>query len=89
MVGKRGGDVVQKYLYQYVSDLMTSHLEQRFPHNGNRAVPREVMVHYFVSSFLALLTWWLDHDMPCSADEMDAIFNALTMPGIKNALRSR
>ncbi len=89
MVGKRGGDVVQKYLYQYVSDLMTSHLEQRFPRGGNRAVPHEVMVHYFVSSFLALLTWWLDHEMPYSADEMDAIFNALTIPGIKNALRSR
>ncbi len=89
MVGKRGGEVVQKYLYRYVSDLLKSHLEQRFPVTAEMAVPREVTVHYYVSSFLALLTWWLDHDMPYTADQMDAMFNALTMPGVKNALRTK
>jgi AcrR family transcriptional regulator len=89
MVGKRGGEVVQKYLYQYIFDLMKNHLKQRFPTTADLALPREVITHYFVSSFLALLTWWLDHDMPYTADEMDGMFNTLTMPGLKNALRSR
>ena len=89
MVGKRGGEVVQKYLYQYVADLLKSHLEQRFPGTADLAVPREVVVHYFVSSFLALLRWWLDHDMPYTADQMDAMFNALTMPGIKKAMGTK
>ncbi len=89
MAGKRGGEVIQKYLYQYFSGLMKSHLDQRFPGAADVTVPRDVMVHYFVSSFLALLTWWLDRDMPYTADQMDAMFNALTMPGVKNALRSK
>ncbi len=89
MVGKRGGEIMQKHLYQYFSDLMRSHLDQRFPDAGDVAVPREVLVHYFVSSFLALLTWWLDRDMPYRAEQMDAMFNTLTMPGINNALRRK
>jgi AcrR family transcriptional regulator len=89
MVGKRGGEVVQKYLYQYISDLMKKHLDQQIPSSTKLAVPREVMVHYFVSSFLALLTWWLDHDLPYPADQMDATFNALTLPGIKKAMGTK
>ncbi len=87
MVGKQGGEVVQKYLYQYVSEMMQEHLYRQIGSNRNLAVPREVLIHYFVSSFLALLTWWLDHDMPYSAERMEEIFQTLTMPGYQKALR--
>jgi AcrR family transcriptional regulator len=89
MVGKRGGETLRKLLYQYITDLMKSHLEQQIPDDKNMAVPREAAIHYFISSFLALLTWWLDSDMPCSADRMYQIFNALTMPGFNSALGIR
>ncbi len=88
MVGKQGGEVVQKYLYQYVSELMTNHLKQQMASARNLTVPSEILVHYFVSSFLALLTWWLDHNMPYSAERMEEIFETLTLPGYKNALRT-
>ncbi len=86
MVGKQGGEVVQKYLYQYVTDLMREHLNRQIDSARNLTVPREILIHYFVSSFLALLTWWLDHDMPYTAERMEEIFQTLTMPGYKNAL---
>lgn len=86
MMGKQGGEVVKKYLYQYVSDLMKNHLNRQIAQTKNLVVPREILVHYFVSSFLALLTWWLDHDMPYSAERMEEIFNTLTLPGYKSAL---
>ncbi len=86
MIGKQGGEVVQKYLYQYVSELMREHLNRQIDSARNLAVPREILVHYLVSSFLALLTWWLDHDMPYTAERMEEIFQTLTMPGYKNAV---
>ncbi|MBI4789044.1 MAG: TetR/AcrR family transcriptional regulator [Chloroflexi bacterium] len=86
MVGKSGGETVRKLLYQYISGLMKSHLEQSIPDDENMAVPREVVVHYFISSFLALLTYWLDNDMPYSPEKMDAMFQQLVMPGVKAAL---
>ena len=86
MIGKQGGEVVQKYLYQYVSELMKSHLNRQIGPARPLTVPREVLVHYVASAFLALLTWWLDHDMPYSAERMEEIFNTLTVPGMTRAL---
>ncbi len=89
MVGKSSGETVRKLLYEYISDLMKSHLEQNIPNDKNLAVPRAVAIHYFISSFLALLTWWLDNDMPYSAEQMDQIFKTLTLPGFNSALVTR
>jgi AcrR family transcriptional regulator len=89
MVGKRGSETVRKLLYQYITTLMKSHLEQTLPDDGKMAVPREVAVHYFVSSYLALLTWWLDNDMPYPAERMDEMFTMLTQPGFSIALNNR
>ncbi|HEX7587977.1 MAG TPA: TetR/AcrR family transcriptional regulator [Anaerolineae bacterium] len=89
MVGKRGGEAVRKLLYQYITGLMRRHLEMQIPDNNSTAVPREVAVHYFISSFLALLTWWLDNDMPYTAERMDEIFKTLTLPGFNRALGIR
>lgn len=88
MTGEQGGEVMQKYLYRYIYELMKNHLDRRIASNRNLAVPGEILVHYFVSSFLALLTWWLDHDRPYSPERMEEIFQTLTLPGYKNALRS-
>ena len=86
IVGKRGSETVRKLLYQYISGLMKSHLEKSIPDNENMAVPREVAIHFFISSFIALLTWWLDNDMPYTAERMDQIFQALTLSGFNSAL---
>lgn len=89
LVGKQGGEVVQKYLYQYVTDLMRDHLKRRVPNEKNLAVPREVMAHHLVSSFLALLTWWLDHDMPYTAEQMDAMFRHLNKTTLQVLLETK
>ena len=34
------------------------------------------------SALLALLTWWLDHELPCPPEQMDEIFRQLTIPGV-------
>ncbi len=86
IVGKQGGEVVQKYLYQYISDLMKEHLNRQIASARNLTVPGEILMHYFVSSFLALLTWWFDHGMPYSAERMEEIFQTLTLPGYQKAL---
>jgi AcrR family transcriptional regulator len=89
LVGKSGGEVVRKLLYQYVAGLMKIHLEQLIPNDENMAAPRAPAVHFYISSFLALLTWWLDNDMPYTAERMDQIFNTLTLPGFNSALGIR
>jgi hypothetical protein len=85
LIGKRGGEAVHKLLYPYIADLK-SHLEKSIPNNKNMVVPRELAIHFFISSFLTLLTWWLDHGMPYTPERMDQIFHTLTLSGFNSAL---
>ncbi len=52
------------------------------------SVPLDIVTHYVASSLMALITLWLDRDLPYTAEQMDAMFRQLTMPGVLAALGS-
>ncbi len=86
MVGKRSGQMVMKNAHKFLADLMRKHLATVVKPGKKTATPVEVGIHWIVSSFLSLLTWWLDNNLPYSPEEMDRIFRKLTLPGIEAGL---
>jgi len=86
IVGKSSGDIVQSYLYKYISTLASRHMKHLIAGDKKTPVPQELIVHYLVSSFLAILTWWLNHDMPYTAEEIHEMYHRLTLPGINAGL---
>jgi len=83
---QKGGYVtlthIQKYLYSYLLD----HLKQPMP-KRKVEVPSELLAHYIGSSFIAMLTWWIDNKYPCSAEEMNKYFRKLVEPGVMAIMR--
>lgn len=53
------------------------------------AVPIAALAHYVSGSFFALLRWWLDHDAPYTAAQMEDMFQALVRPGLEQVLRDQ
>lgn len=86
-IGKQSGAIVQQHIQRVLADLVRGELAALVPRSGPSPIPLDVVVQYTVSAFLALLMWWLDQKMPCSAEEMDQTFRALALPGITAALR--
>lgn len=41
----------------------------------------EILAHDLVSASTFLLTWWLNNNLPYSADGMNEMFHQLTQPG--------
>lgn len=85
LVGKQGGKLMSTHLYKYFSVLIRGTLKTQW--SGKKTVPFEIVVHHLVSSLIASLTWWVDHDLPYSPERMNEIFQRLTQPaieGIKN-----
>lgn len=39
-----------------------------------------------VGTFMALMQWWVENDMPLSPEKMDAYFQQLTLPGARAVL---
>ncbi|HEX9067315.1 MAG TPA: TetR/AcrR family transcriptional regulator [Ktedonobacterales bacterium] len=46
------------------------------PHSDG-LIPDDLEAYLFVSSSVALIQWWLDRDMPYSADRMGAIYDEM------------
>ena len=40
-----------------------------------------------VGTFVTLLQWWMENDMPLSPAQMDAYFHQLTLPGVQAVLQ--
>jgi len=86
MAGKQGGSVALAHIHKYLSTLIHEHFKSEFSKQKNAKVPPDVLAHYMVSSFMAILTWWLDHDVPYPAERINDMYRQLTQPGIENIL---
>ncbi len=83
LAGKQGGSLALTHLQQYLSNLLRTHLQQQFPKKVNPNVPPQILAHYLVSAFMAMLTWWLDNNQPYSPERINEMFSQLTKPGVE------
>ncbi|MBI4673810.1 MAG: TetR/AcrR family transcriptional regulator [Chloroflexi bacterium] len=89
MLGKRSGDMLLKHVREYLLDHVRKNLKALARSEKKLGVPLDVQAEFVVSSFLALLTWWLDRDMPYSPEQMVQMLEHLVMPGLNRVLGSK
>ena len=102
MLGNRGYGIFAKPVYDYVfahvHGIFTTpahndaivHLHGPFKTLRSRekysSLESEIAAHYFVSALMGILVWWVEKDMPCTAEEIDKLFRELAMPGFRHVL---
>jgi AcrR family transcriptional regulator len=67
---------VQKFLYGY----LLGHIKSALP-KKSKNIPPELLAHYVASSFIALMTWWIDNHYPFPAEKINDYFRQLVEPG--------
>ena len=73
-------------LFKHVQKSLSQRIEQSLQESGSEFdVPIPMLANFVAGSFLTLLKWWLDNKMIYSPEQMDEIFQKLTMPGIEQA----
>jgi AcrR family transcriptional regulator len=82
VVGKQSGHVIQAQIHAHLTTHLRKHLESQWAGQKNEIVPLNILAHYLVSSFMTLLIWWLDNDLPYSAERMDKMYRQLAKPGV-------
>jgi AcrR family transcriptional regulator len=102
MLGNQGYGIFAKPVYDYVfahvyglftnpvqADVL-AHLHEPFKKlnldQKYGSLESEIAAHYFVSALMGVLVWWVERDMPCTAEEIDVLFRELAMPGFKHVL---
>jgi AcrR family transcriptional regulator len=86
IAGKQSGEMILKYLHRYLYDLLIVPHTALVKNRKAPPVPIEVTTHWLVSTLLSLMIWWLENNLPYTAERMDVMFRQLTMPGIEAAL---
>ncbi len=82
LAGKQGGNVALAHIQKYLINYLQNHLKQDLS-KRKRSVPSEILALYIASSFISLLTWWLDNNLPYSAEQMNDFYRQLVQPGIE------
>jgi AcrR family transcriptional regulator len=58
------------------------HLVALVPPDRASPVLRSLVANSMAGTILTMLTWWLDHEMPYTPEQMDALFHQLVLPGV-------
>jgi len=86
VVGKQGGGVMAQHFNKYLVMLIRSHMKAQMPAKAREQVPPDILSQVIVSTLMALLTWWLDNDLPYPAERMNTMFQLLIRPGVETLL---
>ena len=89
LASKHGKEIVETYLYKYVSTLAGEHVKHLIPKGKKPPVPYEIIVHFLTSSLLSILLWWLNHNMRYTPEEICDMYHQLVLPGINAGLGFR
>jgi AcrR family transcriptional regulator len=75
---------VQRFIFEFLSEAAKPYFEQRFITHSQASVPLEVITNYFSAAMLGFLTWWLEADMPYTAEEAAGYFTTMFLSGTRN-----
>ncbi len=82
MLSGRAIEIVVKAIRDGLIAHARAYFEQEERAGKRLGVPMEILTTHLAGSLLTLLTWWLDNEMPYPPEQMDEMFQQLTMLGI-------
>lgn len=82
LLGKQAGNVVLPNFEKTLTAILKEHFQTVFSEK-KMPIPLDIFVQYLVNTFLKLLTWWLDNDFSCSAEQMNDYYRKLTQPTVQ------
>ncbi|MDP4092218.1 MAG: TetR/AcrR family transcriptional regulator [Bacillota bacterium] len=86
IVGKKGGTAVIYHMKNMVCGLISDDIEALLPFSS-LPIPKEAVIDFVVNTFMTLISWWMDNNMPCPAEEVNRIFHKLALNGL-NSLKA-
>ena len=62
---------------QYITTLATQDLLRMYASKEGSIVPIEIAAYHLINASVALIRWWLEHDMPYSPEQMGQVYSQL------------
>jgi len=74
--------VVRRAIHSALTDVVGQEVEKEFERRKRKTAPvsRELLTHFLVSTYISMLTWWLNSKNPSPPKDMDAAYRHLIVP---------
>ena len=88
---RRGQAVLHEHLRRVIAGTIEDALQLDRQNRQELAngMPRELLVQYLSSTFVLVLTWWLESGSRLTPSAADGLFRALALPALREALLAR
>jgi AcrR family transcriptional regulator len=83
ILGGQGAAPIARRIREYLAD----HVQQGLSSLKTEGVPLEVLANYIAGTELALITWWLEHERPYSAEQMAVMAQRLVLNGALGVIK--
>jgi AcrR family transcriptional regulator len=86
LAGEQAGSTALKHIQKRLYRMVYDHLRTEFDSQPS-GIPVEIIAHHLVSSFVGLLTWWVDSDTRYNAVQMNNFYRQIVQSGLGAILR--
>lgn len=86
LIGHKGVGYVTHHIINYMTTIFEKKLQNDFPNEEELPMPRILIARHLTGSLYALVTWWLENEMPQSAEYMAKANNELCRQGVMQIL---
>ena len=82
LLGSHAEAVVRRRIHSILAGIVSRELELelRSRKRGNCPVSPELLAHFLVSTFISVMTWWLNSKNPVTPKEIDVAYRYLVSP---------
>lgn len=80
LVGSRGWDIVRRRLEELIAGLIRKEARPLFKKKGATELSFDLFVYFLASSFMSVMTWWLNQETPAPPAEINSLFRGIVMP---------
>lgn len=85
---KDAGKMFLKNMFRQTRDLILQDLHASLPEEQKDSPRTKAIAHFYASSLISMLTFWLDNNLPLSPEEMNELFKGLVMQGLEKFYQS-
>lgn len=84
----QAGAIVRQNIQEMLADLIRDGYRKEFQRRrkADSEVPFELLVYFLASTFISVISWWLNQNNPLPPRKTDSIFRALVLPVITSNL---
>jgi AcrR family transcriptional regulator len=81
-----GIDLLYKKGHERLRHNIEQHLYVLVPAEQTPAAPLALVADYMAGTIVTMLKWWLDHQMPYTPEQLEALYYQLVLPGVQATL---